>query len=159
MTGEWWRDALTIALVFAAAVLCLAAGVGLLRFSDVLARLHAATKPQVLGVILVVADVIFSTPTIGTITLGFSIILFQALTAPISAHMVGRAAYRTGKFRSDVLFRDELRGRNHLLGLDYPDPEDYVSGNTVATPLVQEAPVEHDPVVPNHEQTPGDTAR
>lgn len=125
MTGETWRDALTLVLVFGAALMCLAAGIGLVRFPDVLGRLHAATKPQVLGIILVVVDVCISTPTIGTITLGIAIIGFQALTAPISAHMVGRAAYRTGKFRSDVLIRDELRGRNHLLGLDYPDPDDY----------------------------------
>lgn len=125
MTGPLWSDIVTLTLVFFGALMCLAAGVGLLRFPDVLARLHAATKPQVLGVILIVADVVFSTPTIGTITMGISIVLFQALTAPISAHMVGRAAYRTGKFRSDVLIRDELRGRNHLLGLDYPDPDDY----------------------------------
>ncbi len=30
------------------------------------------------------------------------------LTAPISAHMVGRAAYRTGNFRDDLLVVDDL---------------------------------------------------
>ncbi|UCR90631.1 monovalent cation/H(+) antiporter subunit G [Mycetocola spongiae] len=138
LTGDFWRDLVTLVLVLGAAIMCLAAGVGLLKFPDVLARLHAATKPQVLGVILVVADVVFSTPTVGTITMGFSIIFFQALTAPISAHMVGRAAYRTGKFTSDVLIRDELRGRNHLLGLDYPDPEDY--SEPTAEPAIDEDP-------------------
>ena len=34
--------------------------------------------------------------------------VFQMLTAPVAAHMVGRAGYRTGKVRSDLLVVDEL---------------------------------------------------
>ena len=36
----------------AGALLGLAAGIGVLRFPDALSRMHAATKPQVLGVLL-----------------------------------------------------------------------------------------------------------
>jgi multicomponent Na+:H+ antiporter subunit G len=35
-------------------------------------------------------------------------VLFQMLTAPVAAHMVGRAGYRTGKVRGDLLVVDEL---------------------------------------------------
>jgi multicomponent Na+:H+ antiporter subunit G len=32
----------------------------------------------------------------------------QLLTTPVAAHMVGRAAYRTGQVREDLLRTDEL---------------------------------------------------
>jgi len=114
MTGDLVRDIVTGALVLVGAIMCFAAGVGLLRFPDVLSRLHAATKPQILGLIAIVADVAVSSPTVGTITLAIAIIVFQSLTAPISAHMVARAAYRSGNFDADVLIRDELAGRDEL---------------------------------------------
>jgi multicomponent Na+:H+ antiporter subunit G len=94
--------------------MCFAAGVGLLRFPDVLSRLHAATKPQILGLIAIMADVAVSSPTVGTITIAIAIIVFQSLTAPISAHMVARAAYRSGNFDEAVLVHDELAGREEL---------------------------------------------
>ena len=36
------------------------------------------------------------------------VVVFQMITAPVSAHMVGRAGYRTGNFRADLLVADEL---------------------------------------------------
>lgn len=114
MTGELIRDIVTGTLVLVGAIMCFAAGVGLLRFPDVLSRLHAATKPQILGLIAIVADVAVSSPTVGTITIAIAIIVFQSLTAPISAHMVARAAYRSGNFDDRVLIRDELAGREEL---------------------------------------------
>ena len=36
------------------------------------------------------------------------VVVFQLLTAPISAHMVGRAGYRNGDFDPDSLVVDEL---------------------------------------------------
>ncbi len=88
--------------------LALVAGIGLVRFPDLLARMHAATKPQVLGLILMVVGLAIdlrSAPVLGTLLL---VIMFQLITAPVAAHMVGRAGYRTGKIRSDLLVRDEL---------------------------------------------------
>jgi multicomponent Na+:H+ antiporter subunit G len=88
--------------------LSLAAGVGVLRFPDLLSRMHAGTKPQVLGVLLGLAGYglrIRSGPVIWTVVL---VALFQLLTAPVSAHMVGRAGYRTGKIVRDLLLIDEL---------------------------------------------------
>jgi multicomponent Na+:H+ antiporter subunit G len=106
------RDVVTAVLVLLAALMCFAAGVGLLRFPDVLSRLHAATKPQILGVIAIVADVAVSNPSVATVTLAVAIVFFQSLTAPVSAHMVGRAAYRTGHVRRDTLVADEFTPRS-----------------------------------------------
>ncbi|MCS5723114.1 monovalent cation/H(+) antiporter subunit G [Herbiconiux sp. CPCC 203407] len=102
------RDVITALLVLLSALMCFAAGIGLLRFPDVLSRLHAATKPQILGLIAIVADVAVTNPSVGTVTLAVAIVFFQGLTAPASAHMAGRAAYRTGHFLSDTLLVDEF---------------------------------------------------
>jgi multicomponent Na+:H+ antiporter subunit G len=92
------------------AFLSIAAGVGLLRFPDALSRLHAATKPQILGLLFVVTAIALEAHSWSTLLALLPVLLFQVLTAPISAHMVGRAGYRTGNFRSDLLLVDELEG-------------------------------------------------
>jgi len=102
-------EVVTAILVLLAAVMCLAAGVGLLRFPDVLTRLHSATKPQILGLMAVTADVAVNNFSVGTVTLVVAIVLFQALTAPMAAHLVARAAYQTDHLRPDLLIVDELR--------------------------------------------------
>jgi multicomponent Na+:H+ antiporter subunit G len=108
MTGDGIREIVTVGLVLLSALMCFAAGVGLLRFPDVLSRLHAATKPQILGLMAVAAAIAVNNATIGTVALLTAIIIFQALTAPITAHMVARAAYRSDHLRRDLLIRDEL---------------------------------------------------
>jgi multicomponent Na+:H+ antiporter subunit G len=118
------RDAVTAVLVLLSALMCFAAGVGLVRFPDVLSRLHAATKPQILGLIAIVADVAVTNPSVGTVTLAVAIVFFQGLTAPASAHMAGRAAYRTGHFLSDTLLVDEFaRVEKPADGPDLDTPE------------------------------------
>ena len=55
MTVQTVADVLAGACLISGALLSLAAGVGLLRFPDLLSRMHAATKPQVLGLFLLLA--------------------------------------------------------------------------------------------------------
>ncbi|SCG52477.1 monovalent cation/H(+) antiporter subunit G [Micromonospora halophytica] len=96
-----------VALV-AGALLSLVAGIGVLRFPDVLDRMHAATKPQVLGVLLLLVGLALRlrTPTdLGMILL---VGVFQLATAPVAAQMIGRAAYRSGRVDRDLLDVDEL---------------------------------------------------
>ncbi|RWZ49892.1 monovalent cation/H(+) antiporter subunit G [Labedella phragmitis] len=107
MSAEW-SEAITATFIVVAAFLCAAAGIGLLRLPDVLSRLHAATKPQILGLGLIIVDVAVSNVSIATIAFAIAILFFQGLTAPISAHMVGRAAYRGDHVRRDLLVTDEL---------------------------------------------------
>jgi multicomponent Na+:H+ antiporter subunit G len=108
MTADDILDLLAALCLLLGAFLSLAAGVGLLRFRDALSRLHAATKPQILGLIFVLAAIALSSRSWSTMLALAPILLFQMLTAPISAHMVGRAGYRTGNFRQDSLVVDEL---------------------------------------------------
>jgi multicomponent Na+:H+ antiporter subunit G len=105
------HDIVTAVLVLAGAAMCLAAGVGLIRFPDVLSRLHAATKPQIFGLMAVTANVAINNFSVGTVTLVVAIVVFQALTAPMAAHLVGRAAYDTEHLHPELLIVDELRDR------------------------------------------------
>lgn len=98
-------------MVLLGAILCLSAAVGLLHFRDVPNRLHAATKPQVLGLVLICLAIAVAQRTIGGILLGvlivMPVILLQFATAPLSAHMVGRQAYRNGTIHAHSLVADE----------------------------------------------------
>ncbi|MFS2279281.1 cation:proton antiporter [Microbacterium esteraromaticum] len=104
-------ETIALILVLLGAILCLSAAVGLLRFRDVPSRLHAATKPQVLGLVLICLAIAVSQRTIGGMLLGLVIvipvILLQFATAPLSAHMVGRQAYRNGTIQKHSLVADE----------------------------------------------------
>jgi multicomponent Na+:H+ antiporter subunit G len=108
VTGDQILDILAAVCLLLGAFLSVAAGVGLLRFPDALSRMHAATKPQILGLIFVLAAIALSARSWSTLLALAPVLLFQMLTAPISAHMVGRAAYRTGNFDKDTLVVDEL---------------------------------------------------
>jgi multicomponent Na+:H+ antiporter subunit G len=101
-------DLLAAICVLIGAFLSLLAGVGLLRFPDALSRLHAATKPQILGLLFVLTGIALEAHSWSTLLALAPVLLFQMLTAPVSAHMVGRAGYRTGNFRKELLLVDEL---------------------------------------------------
>lgn len=79
------------------ALLCVAAAIGLLRFPDLLTRMHAGTKPQVLGVLLVILGVGLRNRSGLDVGMLVLIGVFQLLTIPAGAHMVGRAGFRTGQ--------------------------------------------------------------
>ncbi|GGH50282.1 monovalent cation/H(+) antiporter subunit G [Microbacterium album] len=104
-------DIVALVLVLLGALLCLTAAIGLLRFRDVPSRLHAATKPQVLGLLLIVAAVALALRSWAVAAALVPIVLMQLATAPLSAHMVGRQAYRNGTVEEDTLVLDELRDR------------------------------------------------
>ncbi len=83
----------SIALV-AGALMSLLAGIAVLRFPDAMSRIHAATKPQVLGIMLLMLGVglrLGSPAVIGVLVL---IVVLQFVTAPVSAHLTVRVAYR-----------------------------------------------------------------
>ncbi|WP_069812415.1 monovalent cation/H(+) antiporter subunit G [Streptomyces sp. TP-A0874] len=106
-----WQQAADVGAILCLLVgagLCLVAGIGLLTLPDVLSRLHAATKPQSLGLLLVLLGVALrlrNPVDLGTLAL---VAFFQMTTTPIAALMVGRAAYRTGQVGPADLLRDEL---------------------------------------------------
>ena len=101
-------DTVSAVFMVVGAVMSLGAAIGLLRFPDLMSRMHAATKPQVLGLFLLLASVGLQLRTWWVWPVLFVAWIFQVLTVPVSAHMVGRAGYRTKHLHRELLTTDEL---------------------------------------------------
>lgn len=108
MNADAVIDVLTAICLILGSLMSLAAAIGLLRFPDLMSRMHAATKPQVLGLFLMLAAVALQMRSWVLLPLLVIVWLFQLLTVPVSAHMVGRAGYRTKHRRPELLSSDEL---------------------------------------------------
>ena len=80
------------ALILAGAAFTFIASLGLVRLPDIFTRMHASTKAGVLGssLILIASGLIFGDG--GAWTRVIVAIFFLLLTAPIAAHMIGRAS-------------------------------------------------------------------
>ncbi len=94
-----WLDALLAALVVTGAAFALIGSWGLVRLSDVLKRLHGPTKATTLGVgcVLIASSLWFSV-MLGTPSLHeLMITLFLFMTAPVSAHMMIKAALKVDR--------------------------------------------------------------
>lgn len=100
---------LVAVLLIAGCLMSLIAGIGLLTFPDMLTRMHAATKPQVLGFLLIFAGLAIHLRNWTIIPVLLLAWAMQLLTAPVSAHMIGRAGYRTKHAAKETLYSDELR--------------------------------------------------
>jgi multicomponent Na+:H+ antiporter subunit G len=96
-------------LAFLGVAFVLLAAVGILRFPDVLTRTSASTKAAGLGVALVLAGAAFLFGTTeAAVKLTLAVVL-QFATAPVSGHVIGRAAYRSGAPLWEGTHTDELR--------------------------------------------------
>ena len=101
-------DLIGALLLVLGAFFCLAAAVGVVRFPDVLTRLHAATKPQVFGLVLILTGVALTLRTGHVAVLAAFTVGLQILTAPVSGHMLARTAYRTDQWDDQHAVMDEL---------------------------------------------------
>lgn len=108
MSATTLLDGLSAVLLLLGASLALAAAVGVLRFPDVLSRMHSATKPQVLGILLCLSGAALRLRDSPDVWLLVLAAVFQLLTAPVSAHMVARVANRSRHYRRTGLFVDDL---------------------------------------------------
>ncbi|MEU2040132.1 monovalent cation/H(+) antiporter subunit G [Nocardia niwae] len=96
-------------LILFGSTLALTAAIGIVRFPDTLTRMHAATKPQVIGLILVLAGAAIQLRGHGNIWVLVLVGLFTLLTAPVIAHLIGRTAYREQRHRDGLLRVNEMR--------------------------------------------------
>ncbi|QBI19509.1 monovalent cation/H(+) antiporter subunit G [Egibacter rhizosphaerae] len=96
------------ALIGLGVVLVLLAGVGVLRFPDLLTRVNASTKAVGLGVALVLAGVAFLEPGVSATVKMVVAIFLQFATAPLAGHVLGRAAYHSGTPLWEGTVHDDL---------------------------------------------------
>ena len=99
MIGEW----LLAAALLIGGVLGLLGGLGLVRFPDVLARLHAATKAASLGlVLLLIAAAVGAQTTRGTFEAGL-IVVFLFISAPLGSALLARAVHEDPDTELDLV--------------------------------------------------------
>jgi multicomponent Na+:H+ antiporter subunit G len=98
-------------LLLAGASFMVLAAIGIVRLPDLPTRMHASTKAGAMGAILTMAGVAlhFSDSAVAARAIAF--IVFILLTAPIAAHVIGRAGYFTGITLWSGTTKDELRER------------------------------------------------
>ncbi|MBF8223863.1 monovalent cation/H(+) antiporter subunit G [Halomonas sp. 328] len=102
-------DAIKGSLIIAGGLFMLLASLGILRLPDLLTRMHATTKAAALGVILVMLAVALHFGEVGVVARSFAIIIFILMTAPVAAHVIGRAGYFVGSKLWSGTVKDELR--------------------------------------------------
>ncbi|WP_338886581.1 monovalent cation/H(+) antiporter subunit G [Rhodococcus sovatensis] len=95
-------------LILLGAILAFTAAVGIVRFPDTLSRMHAATKPQVVGLFLVLVGAIIQLRGNVDIWMLVLVGVFTIVTAPVIAHTVGRVAYREQRGRDGLLIINEM---------------------------------------------------
>jgi len=100
---------ITMILMTIGALFIVVASLGVLRLPDLYMRMSAATKATTLGVgcLLTAAAVHFADLTVTS--RAAAVILFVLSTAPVAAHMIGRAAYFSGVPLWERTVVDELR--------------------------------------------------
>lgn len=119
MTWTTVADTVAGICLLGGAFFSLTAAVGALRFVNLLSRMHAATKPQVLGMLLILIGL--AVRLLDPAALGMLLLtgVFQLLTAPVAAHMVARAAYRLGQASDE----DEIEAKKVERGPMLPEAE------------------------------------
>lgn len=101
-------DIATAICLLGGAFFALAAAVGIVRFPDTLSRMHAATKPQVMGLLLMLLAAIIQ--TWGGIDVGMLVLagFFTCVTVPVVGHRIGRVAHKEGLARADLLVLNQM---------------------------------------------------
>jgi len=99
----------TVAVVLGAALGVLSA-VGILRMPDVYIRLQVASKASSLGIALLMLGVAAHFGDLSVTIRALLVVVFLFLTAPVAAHVIGRAAYITRTPLAAGTEPDELAG-------------------------------------------------
>lgn len=109
MTGNLIEGLIAV-IILIGAIFSFISAIGLIRLPDLYTRAHASSKSAALGVLFVLLGTFlffiieeqhFSTKLL----LG---VFFVFLTAPVSAHMICRCAYRSGVKMTETSIRDDL---------------------------------------------------
>ena len=98
-------------VILIGAFFILISAIGLIRMPDLFTRMSATTKASTLGVGLVLLGTALFWQDIGISARAIIIVSFLFLTAPVAAHIIGRAAYFDKVPLWDKTKIDELKGK------------------------------------------------
>lgn len=98
-------------LILIGAGFSLIAGIGLFRLPDLYVRMHAATKAGTLGAGLVLIALALEAQSLEVVARAMAGVVFLLFTAPIAAHLLGRAGYLAGVPMWSRSWKDDLNGK------------------------------------------------
>jgi multicomponent Na+:H+ antiporter subunit G len=104
-------DMVTAILLIIGTFFMFVGALGLLRMPDLFMRMSATTKSVTMGVSFMLIAVAVHFNELGLGTRALATIAFVFITAPIAAHMIGRAGYARQVELWEGTIADELRGR------------------------------------------------
>lgn len=96
------------ALMLVGAAFTLVASIGILRLPDLYTRMHAASKAGTLGSGVFLLGLALYAQDHATVSRALAAIVFFLLTAPISAHLLAKAAYAAGYRLWEGSVHDEM---------------------------------------------------
>jgi len=118
-------DVLSAAFLLIGSLFLLLAAIGVLRMPDLLMRIQVATKASTLGVGCMLLALAVYFHDFGITIRALLVINFFFMTAPVAAHMIGRAAYFVGVPLWEETIVDELQGhydrQTHILQSTVPE--------------------------------------
>ncbi len=108
------NDIIVVILISLGALFVLLAAIGLLRMPDLFLRISVTTKAATLGVGMILAGMALHYMETSITTRAVAIIVFLLLTAPIGAHLIGRASYFVGVPLWKKSLLDELKDKYNM---------------------------------------------
>jgi len=97
-------------LILLGSIMSVISAIGIIRFRDIYSRAHAATKTTTVAVLITLLGV-FIYVWLGESHMSVRLLLgivFVFMTAPVSGHLVLRAAYRSNVKMAEETAEDEL---------------------------------------------------
>jgi multicomponent Na+:H+ antiporter subunit G len=131
-----------VILVTLGTLFVLLSAIGLVRMPDTYMRISVNTKAATLGVGLILVGTAVFFNDLSTTSRSLVIILFVFLTAPVSAHLIGRASYFMGVKLWKGSIMDDLRGKyqknSYILKSEIDDtPEDNVDHSKIDDDIIK----------------------
>ncbi|MCM2476521.1 monovalent cation/H(+) antiporter subunit G [Rhizobium sp. CG5] len=102
---------LTGLLILGGAFFALVASIGINRLPDLYTRMHAASKAGTVGSGLLLLAVGVHAGDMATLVRALVGFFFVILTAPVSAHLLAKAAHQVGYPLDASSVRDEMKNR------------------------------------------------
>jgi multicomponent Na+:H+ antiporter subunit G len=110
-------------LILVGAAFLLLAAIGVLRMPDLFTRMQPATKAATLGIACTLLGAALHFGDLAITLRVLATAVFFLLTAPVTAHLIGRASYFVGVPLWEGTVADELRGRYNPITHDLDGEE------------------------------------
>ena len=105
----WFVAVLVTILLLAGATFSLIAAIGINRFPDLYTRMHAASKAGTVGSGLLLLAVGINSLELAVFARSIAGFFFVVLTAPVSAHLLAKAAHQVGYKLSSTTIIDQRK--------------------------------------------------